>query len=201
MRLPNSAHMDQPWRIHDLTRDFVLEDVWALPTPGGADDFGRLVQLAVTLDPTDSSSSAVRTLFRIRLKLGAMLGLDRPGDGLGRRVSTLRDRLPADLRAGPTGPYFDSLPFNPLYMTDTEFAAEIANRTVHGVVHLGWVADGNGCYRGQMAIYVKRNGWLGAAYMAAIDPFRHTLIYPRAMREIALIWRAASRASTPAVAR
>ena len=39
MKLPSSDHFSQPWRIHDLTRDFHLEDVWALPTPGGPDDF------------------------------------------------------------------------------------------------------------------------------------------------------------------
>ena len=35
MKLPKSAHFSRPWRIHELTRDFRLEDVWALPTPGG----------------------------------------------------------------------------------------------------------------------------------------------------------------------
>ena len=44
MRLPNTAHTSRPWRIHELTRDFRLEDVWALPTPGGPDDFPRPVQ-------------------------------------------------------------------------------------------------------------------------------------------------------------
>jgi hypothetical protein len=44
MRLPNTAHTSRPWRIHELTRDFRLEDRWALPTPGGPDDFPRLVQ-------------------------------------------------------------------------------------------------------------------------------------------------------------
>ena len=39
MRLANSAHTTRPWRIHGLTRDFRLYDVWALPTPGGPDDF------------------------------------------------------------------------------------------------------------------------------------------------------------------
>ena len=27
MRLPNSAHTSRPWRIHELTPDFRLEDV------------------------------------------------------------------------------------------------------------------------------------------------------------------------------
>jgi hypothetical protein len=32
MRLPNSAHTSRPWRIHEFTRDFRLEDVWAALT-------------------------------------------------------------------------------------------------------------------------------------------------------------------------
>src|SRR5689334_6568599 len=34
-RLPDAAHESRPWRIHEITRDFDLEDVWALSTPGG----------------------------------------------------------------------------------------------------------------------------------------------------------------------
>ena len=30
MRPPSTAHTDRPWRIQELTRDFRLEDVWAL---------------------------------------------------------------------------------------------------------------------------------------------------------------------------
>ena len=37
MRLPDSAQTSRPWRIHELTRNFRIEDVWALPTPGGPD--------------------------------------------------------------------------------------------------------------------------------------------------------------------
>ena len=190
MRLPNSAHTSRPWRIHELTRDFRLEDVWAMPTPGGQDDFPRLVQLATSLDPSHSSSRAVRTLFAIRWKLGELFGWDGPDAGLGSRVPTLRDRLPVDLRDAPTGPDFDALPFTSLYLLEHEFAAEIANRTMHGVMHLGWVPDETGGYRGQMAVLVKPNGPFGTAYMAAIAPFRHLIVYPPIMREMGRDWQA-----------
>ena len=110
MRLPNTAHTSRPWRIHELTRDFRLEDVWALPTPGGEDDFPRLVQWFASGDSSKGSSRAARTLFAIRWKLGKLLGWDDPDDGLGSRVPTLRDRLPPDLRDAPTGPDFSSFP-------------------------------------------------------------------------------------------
>jgi hypothetical protein len=189
MRLANSAHRSRPWRVHEITRDFRLEDVWELPTPGGPDDFPRLVQQAASFDPSRSSSGAVRTLFAIRWRVGELLGLDDQDAGLSSRVPTLRDRLPADLRDSPR-PEFSALPFTSLYLIDDEWAGEIANRTMHGVMHIGWVPDGTGGYRGQMAVLVKPNGLLGRAYMAAIMPFRHLIVYPQMMREIERAWRA-----------
>ena len=59
----------RPWRIHELTRDFRLEDVWALPGVAGPDDFPRLVHLIASSDPS-RSGVAVRTLFAIRWKIG-----------------------------------------------------------------------------------------------------------------------------------
>lgn len=193
MRLPNTAHSSRPWRIHEVASDFQVVDVWALPTPGGPGDFRLLVHLAASADPSQSSSLAVRTLFGIRWKVGGLLGWDAPGAGLGSRVPTLRDRLPDDLRDAPAGPEFDALPFTSLYLTNDEFAAEVANSTIHGVMHLGWVPDGAGGYRGQMAVLVKPNGVFGTAYMAAILPFRHLVVYPAAIREIARTWRAVQR--------
>ena len=192
-RVPNHVHTARPWRIHELTSDFRLEDVWELSVPGGADDFPKLVRLATSLDPSRSSSFAVRNLFAIRWKLGDLFGWDAPDTGVGSRVPTLRDRLPADLRDLPSGPEFDALPFTVLYLLDDEFAAEIANQTMHGILHLGWVADDRGGYRAQMAVYVKPNGLLGNLYMAAIRPFRHLLVYPPMLREIERTWRAAIR--------
>jgi hypothetical protein len=198
MRLPNTAHTSRPWRIHEVTPDFRLEDVWALPTPGGPDDFLRLVQQFASADPSQSLPGAARTLWALRSKLGELLGWDGPDAGLGSRVPTLRDRLPADLRDAPPGPEFDSLPFTSLYLLEDEWAAEAANRTMHGVMHIGWVPDGNGGYRGQMAILVKPNGLLGTAYMAAISPFRHVIVYPPLMRLIEREWRARAGDPTPA---
>jgi hypothetical protein len=196
MRLPDTAHTSRPWRIHDLTRDFRLEDVWALPTPGGPDDFHRLVRAIASSDPSRGSSRAARTLWAIRWKLGELLGWDAPDAGLGSRVPTLRDRLPVDLRDAPSGPDFDALPFTSLYLLDDEWAAEIANRTMQGVMHVGWVPDQAGGYRGQMAVLVKPNGLVGNAYMAAIRPFRHLIVYPPALRQIGRQWRARQRADT-----
>jgi hypothetical protein len=190
MRLPDTEHTSRPWRIHELTRDFRLEDVWTPSGRGDPDDFPRLVQLLASFDPSQSSSRAVRTLFAIRWELGELLGWDGPDAGLGSRVPTLRDRLPADLRDAPSGPDFDALPFSSLYLLDDEFAAEVANQTMHGVMHIGRVPDGTGGFRVQIAVLVKPNGLFGTAYMAAIRPFRHLIVYPPLMRELEREWRA-----------
>lgn len=191
MRLPDTAHASRPWRIHEFTSDFKLEDVWALPTPGDAGDFSRLVDAIAAADPARGTSRTARLLWATRWKLGALFGWDEPEGGVGARVSTLRERLPEDLRTAPPGPDFATLPFTPVYLLDDEFAAEIANRTMHGVMHLSWVPDGTGRYRGQMAVLVKANGLVGRAYMAAIRPFRHLLVYPAAMRQIEREWATA----------
>jgi hypothetical protein len=195
MLLPNTAHSSRPWRIHELAADFDLEDVWALPTPGGPDDFPRLVEMIASGRSSQRSSRAARALWAIRWKVGALLGWDGPGAGVGSRVPTLRDRLPVDLREAPPGPQFDRLPFTSVYLLDDEWAAEIANKTVHGVLHVGWVPAETGGFRGQMAVLVKPNGLLGTVYMAAITPFRYLIVYPQMLRRMGRDW--AARAGEP----
>jgi hypothetical protein len=186
MRLPETAHTSRRWRIHELTDGFRLEDVWALRTPGGADDFPRLVELIASGDPAKGSSRAARALWAIRWKVGQALGWDEADTGAQR----LRERLPADLREAPAGPDFPRLPFTSLYLLTDEWAAEVVNRTVHGVMHIGWVPDGAGAYRGELAVYVRPKGLLGRGYMAAIRPFRHRIVYPPLIRQIERAWRA-----------
>jgi hypothetical protein len=184
--LDTADHTARPWRIHEITKDFDVLDVWALPTPGGPDDFPQLVRLMATFDPSETSA-VVRALFAMRWMIGRAFGLDRRETGLGTRVRSLRNRLPADLADTPSD--FDAHLFTPLYVTDDEFALEIANQTMHGVMHVGWVPDGTGGYRGQMAVLVRPNGVLGVAYLAAIAPFRHLVVYPLMMRDIGRAWR------------
>ncbi len=190
MRSAPTAHLAHPWRIHDLIPDFRLEDVWALPTPGGPDEFPALVNGFAHADPAELPSRLARSLWNFRVKVGGALGWDDSEAGPGGRVPSLRGRLLADLRDGPAGPPF-FLPFEPLYLLEHEFAAEIANTTMHGVMHLSWVLDpdGGGPYHGVMAVYVKPNGRLGEAYMATIRPFRHHVVYPPMMRQIATTWQ------------
>jgi hypothetical protein len=198
MRLPKTAHTSRPWRIHEIAPDFEVEDVWALPTPGGPNELSRLVSYAVARNFPEGAPLIVRVLWEARWKIGRLLGWDKRETGLGARVASLRERLPADLRAAPTGPDFADVPMKPVYLLKDEFAAEMANRTVHSIMHLGWVPDGIGGYRGQMAVLVKPNGLFGRAYMAAIKPFRYLFVYPALMRSVEGAWQASASPGSPA---
>lgn len=200
MRLANSEHESHAWRIREIVPDFRLEDVWALPAQGGVEDFATLLEVIASLDPAAAESRATRALFGIRHRLGQLLGWDDAPHSLAiprDTSSSLSARLPEDLRdTAATGPDLRStdleglVDFTPLYRTDVEWATELSNRTVHAVMHLAWVEQSAGVYRGQMGVYVKPRGRLGAAYMAAIAPFRHRIVYPALMREIERAWNA-----------
>jgi hypothetical protein len=192
MRLPITAHTSRPWRIHHVAPDFRVEDVWALPTPGGPGELPRFVSAFVSDDFPEGAPLIVRVLWGARWKIGRLLGWDKRETGIGARVASLRDRLPPDLRAAPPGPDIPEVSFKSVFLLEDEWATEMGNRTVHSVMHIGWVADDDGGYRGQMAVLVKPNGRLGAAYMAAIKPFRYLFVYPALMRSIERAWQASA---------
>lgn len=206
-RLPNATHESRPWRIREIAPDFTVEDVWALPVHGRAGDFQTLLEVMTSLDLANSASFPTRVLWRVRDRLGSWFDIGRistPNDSgredaagklpiPGTNETSLTDRLPDDLRDTAADLHFGSTPFAPLYRTDEEFAAEISNQTVHGVLHLAWVDQGDGRYQGQMAVYVKPRGRLGNAYMELIKPFRHWIVYPAAMRLIERTWNSRVR--------
>jgi hypothetical protein len=200
MRVPNAVHGAHPWRIQQLAPDFIVEDVWTLPTCGGVGDFPILLDVFANLDFPSSTSLPTRVLWGTRDLLGRWFDLGRI-DGTaagterlpipGTRETSLAERLPDDLRG--TADAVIAPPFTALYRTDDEYAAELSNRTVHAVLHLAWVEQGDGRYRGQMAVYVKPRGRFGQAYMAFIKPFRYLIVYPALMRHIERAWDAELR--------
>ena len=175
MRLPNSAHESRPWRIREIVPDFTLEDVWALPVEGGAEDFESAARADGPLRPgprrlprrpAPSGISAIASAAG-STSAGSRPPADGGPDGAGKlpipgtSETSLAGRLPDDLRGTVADVEFGSLPFVPLYRTDDEFAAEVSNQTVHGVMHLAWVEQGEDRYQGQMAVYVKPRGAFG----------------------------------------
>jgi hypothetical protein len=212
MRLPNRVHESRPWRIREIVPDFTLEDVWALPVEGGAEDFDALLEVMSSGDLPDSP--LFRALWWARDQLGRWFDLGRISAPPGERGATaakpalpipgtnetsVAQRLPEDLRGTASDIRFDAVPFTSLYRTRDEFAAELSNRTVHSVMHLAWAAQGGQRYCGEMAVYVKPRGLLGKCYMAVIKPFRYLIVYPALMRHIEREW--ISRRGSPGRAR
>jgi len=70
-RRPTTAHVSRPWRVHEFTEDFDLEDVWAQPTPGGPDDLARLVR---QFTGPGEEPLVLRVLFALRWKLRKLFG-------------------------------------------------------------------------------------------------------------------------------
>lgn len=205
MRLPNSAHEAHPWVIAQIAPDFKLLDVWALPVEGDRNDFAAFLEAMSSFDPADTRFSLSHALFWLRRRLGALFGWDDPTKRLlipGSTETTLSARLPDDLRGSADTPLLSGAMrtarggFTPLYRTDDECAAEISNDTVHGVLHLAWVEQADGRYRGQMGVYVKPRGALGEIYLNLIQPFRHLIVYPSLMRQVRRAWEARSRPSS-----
>lgn len=200
MRAPDHVLKTQRWIIDDIVHDFDVEDVWELPVDGGPDDFGAVIDLMRHLDFPGSAPLPVRLLWGVRDLLGRMFGLGRISTSAddagawppvpGTEERSLIGRVPANLRDTATDPHLTDKPFRPLYLTATEFADEMSNRTMYGVMHLAWVDQGDGRHQAQMTVYVKPRGAVGKVYMAFIKPFRYAIIYPALMRYLARSWRA-----------
>ncbi|MGZ6638354.1 MAG: hypothetical protein ACXVII_36510 [Solirubrobacteraceae bacterium] len=78
-----------------------MEDVWALPVHGGAEDFQTLLEVMASGDPANAESLATRVLSRVRWRLGTWFGWDDAAGELpipGTNETSLTDRLPDDLR-------------------------------------------------------------------------------------------------------
>ena len=182
--------------ISQIAPDFKLLDAWELPIEGDRDDFGAALELMSSLDPEGIDSRPARALFALRRRLGRWLHWDDKGSRPipGTWETTLSIRLPERLRGSAADPLpSDALrragaDFVPLYRTEDEWAAELSNETVHGIVHLAWIPRGDGRYRGRMTIYVLPRGRLGRVYMLLIQPFRHLVVYPALMRHIERAW-------------
>lgn len=188
-RLEKAAYTEQPWRIHEFADGFHVEDAWAFRTPGaGPDDFPAMLAALRTAGGIAKQPRAARFLFAARWKLGALLGWDKPAAGIG-RVGSLRDGMPSDLRDAPRGPDSDSMPLTAVYELDKECVRELANKTVHTAMHLGWAQRTDGDYELRMTVLVKPNGRFGRLYMAAIAPFRYLVVYPALTRRWERAWR------------
>ena len=207
MRVPNAAHEAYPWQITRIAPDFKLLDAWSLDVHGSRDEFAAFVDTMSTLNLARNGPRVVRALFRLRAQLGRWFRWN-DGEWDGKTVklpipgcteTTLRDRLPEDLKNRLPDPRERAKKFLLLYSTDNEWAAELSNSTVHAIEHLVWIDQGGGRYRGQLGVYVKPRGWFGSFYLALIGPFRRAIVYPVAIARIESVWQSRNGPQPPEI--
>lgn len=206
------AHCERPWRVHTLAPDFELLDLWTIaldadPTRG--ETFGDFLRVFTTaganhwpvysLRPTSLADvlHAARivgavALLELRRWLGRVLALDADRNLKipGRNEIRVRARLTDDDRGRDLGtfPAMVGGAFEPVYAFADEALLEIANRTIHALLHLSWVETAAGRRGVVLAVYVKSRGWQSRAYMALIRPFRHAIVYPAWLAHLTRTW-------------
>ena len=189
-RRPLAEHAARPWCVHELVADFTCDEVWEYPItlsgqPG--DDFAAFRAWMADQDP--NPGGAAGALFRLRAWLGQVFGWDgsaRPIPGC--EESTLRARLPDELRLPEEAVQADPMGFVPVYVQPDEQLVELGNQTVHAALHVSAVRREDGSQVPALAVYWKARGLFGRLYMAAITPFRIWAVYPALMRMVAAKW-------------
>jgi len=195
MRLDPAEFRASPLRVHALLHDVPLEDVWAIRLAGGG--AGRTIDdvRAVFIAGVEAAPPLVKWLFRLRGRIGALLGWDRPrpawnADSYVQRLSAA-DRARSKAAAGtPDGR------LSLLYRFENEQLSERRNATVHAFSSLS-IRPAPGGYLVYWAIYVQPVHRFTRLYMRAIAPFRRLVVYPAILRKVQRAW-AERYGATPA---
>jgi hypothetical protein len=128
----------------------------------------------------------VQGLFRLRERIGALLGWDQQ-----RRAWTAESythRLsPADRARSTVAPGTPDGRLSLLYRFEDEQLSELRNATVHAFSSLSirQISDG---YLAYLAVYVQPVHRFTRLYMRAITPFRRLVVYPAIIRKVQSAW-------------
>ena len=191
-RLSNSVHIERPWLVHEIAPDFALDDVWRIDLPGAtAEDFARAIAILRETVDAGATGPVTRLLFAVRWRLGAMFGWDGAKGGVGHRVSPVAERVPEHLRVAVAPP--PEHLFTPVYRLEDETAEELANETVHGLMHVGWVPGDGDRHELRLACLTRPNGARGRIYLTLITPFRVLVVWPALVRAVERAWRERER--------
>ena len=186
MRIDPGEFRARPLRVHALLHDVPLEDVWAIPLSGGG--AGRTIQdlRAVLLAGREAAPSVVKGLFRLRGRIGALFGWDRPRPAS--NAASYADRLsPADRAQSLVVPGTPDGKFSLLYRFEDEQLSELRNATVHAFSSLS-IRPTPGGYLAYLGVFVQPVHRFTRLYMAAIAPFRRLIVYPAIIRKVQNAW-------------
>ncbi len=201
------THYSHPWKVHEISEDFELLDVWEFPILADnsrKQDFSLFLKI-MQQAPKNSVTSffsirqlAARFLIFLRVHSGEMFGLDKNLNTLpipGSMEISIKDRLSGeDLKrnlaeSNERGGDNQGI-WRTVYRYENEMLTELSNDTVHALMHLGWVHKSGKYFTAQLAVYAKPRGNLGEFYMKLIMPFRHAIVYPAMMEEVKKRWEA-----------
>ncbi len=186
MRIDAAEFRARPLRVHALLHDVPLEDAWAVPLSGGG--AGRTIQdlRAVMLAGRAAAPTVVQGLFRLRGRIGALFGWDRPRPAW--NAESYANRLSSADRAESRGaPGTPDGTFRLLYRFEDEQLSELRNATVHAFVSLSIRPTSDG-YLAYAGVFVQPVHRFTRLYMAAIAPFRRLVVYPAVIRKIQRAW-------------
>src|SRR6266545_7594774 len=174
-------------RVHALLHDVPLKDVWAIRLPGGG--AGRTIQdvRAVFIAGVEAAPPPiVKGLFRLRGRIGALLGWDQQRAAW--TAESYVHRLSAAYRAQSTAaPGTPDGRLSLLYRFEDEQLSELRNATVHAFSSLSIRQTSEG-YLAYLAIYAQPVHRFTKLYMRAIAPFRRLVVYPAIIQKMQSAW-------------
>ena len=175
-----------PLRVHALLHDVPLEDAWAIPLSGGGERRTIEDVRAVMAKGVDAAPAVVQALFRMRWRIGRLLGWDRerPAWSAGSYIDrlSLADRARSQVTPGTPDGHF-----RVLYRFEDELLSELRNATVHAFMSLS-IRPMAGGYLAYLGVFVRPVHRLTRLYMGAIRPFRHLVVYPAMIRTMQRTW-------------
>ena len=186
MRLGPDEFRARPLRVHTFLHDVPLEDAWAIPLSGGG--AGRTIQdlRAVLVAGREAAPAVVKGLFRLRGRIGALLGWDHQRTVF--RGESYADRLsPADRARSLVVPGTPDGKFSLLYRFEDEQLSELRNATVHAFSSLSIRQTPEG-YLAYLGVFVQPVHRFTRLYMGAIAPFRRLVVYPAVIRKVQSAW-------------
>src|SRR5260370_34922395 len=134
----------------------------------------------------EAAPPVVKRLFRLRWRIGALLGWDRQRPAW--NAESYADRLsPADRALSTVAPGTPDGRLSLLYRFGDEQLSEGRNATVHAFSSLSIRQTSDG-YLAYLAIYVQPVHRFTRLYMRAIAPFRRRAAYPAIIRKVQSAW-------------
>jgi hypothetical protein len=178
-----------PLRVHSFLGDVPLHDAWAVDLPRMRSGITLSGFLQTPSARVFALSPLARALLKIRFLVGGVLGWDR--DPSPHSWKPFSERLTiADRSQSLAPPGEKEGLFSIVYRFENEQLLELVNRTVHGAVLSALIETPN-AYRFYFGIYVRSIGRFTPVYMAVIDPFRKSIVYPSILRSVRTAWEQA----------